>query len=471
MSKEFQALLDEKKALLQDALQKYEKDSSPEQLRKSIIAQLEKTEKGSIKRTRINISKIMTEDPILSGTFRFNILTQRCDVVREVPWVREGTGSAFNDNDLRNVCYYIEKYYGPMPDKTVEETIHRLAVDHSYHPIREYLNGLSWDGNQRITQLLHHFLGAPVNEYIAEITKVFLLGAVTRVFRPETKFDYLLCLYGGQGIGKSSFCRLLAVNDEWFTDDIRDLENEKIYQKLQGHWIAELPEMLATSNAKSIEVIKAFVSRQSDIYRTPYERYPQDRPRQVVFIGTTNKKAFLPLDRTGNRRFLPVECNTEQAEVSILEDEEASRRYIDQVWAEVMEIYRSGDFRLVLSPDITKTLRAIQEEFLTEDTDLGMILAFMEETTKEKVCSKMLYEEALKKQGDPTKRDTDSICEIVNQLIKDGRLSQWKRFEGPRRFSRYGKQRGWERVANEEPVNFEEITAPMDNPFEIEPER
>jgi predicted P-loop ATPase len=106
---------------------------------------------------------------------------------------------------------------------------------------------------------LHHFLGAQVNEYTEEITRVFLLGAVTRVFKPGTKFDYLLCLYGGQGIGKSSFCRLLALKDEWFTDDMRDLEKEKVYQKLQGHWIVELSEMLATNNAKSIEVTKSFM--------------------------------------------------------------------------------------------------------------------------------------------------------------------------------------------------------------------
>lgn len=468
MSIEFQEFTDEMKEHLQEGLSLYEQTPSPEEMRKIILRHLEKTEKGAVKRSRINVSKIIEEDPALHGTFRFNKLTQRCDVVKNVPWVREGNSTAFNDNDFRNVCYYIEKYYVSMPDKLVEETIHRLAVDNAYHPIQDHLNVLVWDGTPRLPYLLHHFLGAPVNEYTEEITRVFLLGAVTRVFKPGTKFDYLLCLYGGQGIGKSSFCRLLALKDEWFTDDMRDLENEKVYQKLQGHWIVELSEMLATNNAKSIEVTKSFISRQNDIYRTPYEKYPQDRPRQVVFIGTTNKRAFLPLDRTGNRRFLPVECHPEDAEVSILEDEAASREYIDQVWAEVMEIYRSGEYRLVLSAANAEKLKTIQEEFLSEDTDLGMIQAFMEETAEEKVCSKMLYEDALNKLGEPTKRDTDAICETVNQLIRDGRLPQWRRFDGPRRFSRYGKQRGWERIPVEGPTGFEEITVPMDNPFEKE---
>ena len=163
-----------------------------------------------------------------------------------------------------------------------------------------------------------------------------------------------------------------------------------------------------------------------------------------------------------------MECHPEDAEVSILEDEAASREYIDQVWAEVMEIYRSGEYRLVLSAANAEKLKTIQEEFLSEDTDLGMIQAFMEETAEEKVCSKMLYEDALNKLGEPTKRDTDAICETVNQLIRDGRLPQWRRFDGPRRFSRYGKQRGWERIPVEGPTGFEEITVPMDNPFDKE---
>ena len=116
-----------------------------------------------------------------------------------------------------------------------------------------------------------------------------MLGAISRVFRPGVKFDYIICVVGGQGAGKSTFFRLLAVDDEWFTDDLKDLESGKVYEKLQGHWIIELSEMLATNNAKSNEAIKSFLSRQKEIYRTPYERYPKDRPRQGVFAGTTNK--------------------------------------------------------------------------------------------------------------------------------------------------------------------------------------
>lgn len=132
---------------------------------------------------------------------------------------------------------------------------------------------------------------------------------------------------GDQGAGKSTVFRLLAVEDEWFTDDLKDLESGKVFEKLQGHWIIELSEMLATNNARSNEAIKSFLSRQKEIYRTPYEHYPKDRPRQCVFAGTTNKNSFLPSDRTGNRRFLPIACRASEVEVFILDDEQEPREY------------------------------------------------------------------------------------------------------------------------------------------------
>ena len=139
----------------------------------------------------------------------------------------------------------------------------------------------------------------------------------------------MLCLVGGQGAGKSTFFRLLAVRDEWFSDDLRKLDDDNVYRKLQGHWIIEMSEMMATANAKSIEEIKSFLSRQKEVYKIPYETHPADRPRQCVFGGTSNALDFLPLDRSGNRRFIPVMVYPEQAEVHILEDEAASRAYIE----------------------------------------------------------------------------------------------------------------------------------------------
>ena len=128
--------------------------------------------------------------------------------------------------------------------------------------IRDVLNSLMWDGMPRIRSCLHHFLVADESDYVEEMLKHFLLGAIRRVFHPGSKYEELLCLVGGQGAGKSTFFRFLAIQDEWFSDDLKKLDDDKVFAKLQDHWIIEMSEMLATSNAKSIEEIRSFISRQ-----------------------------------------------------------------------------------------------------------------------------------------------------------------------------------------------------------------
>ena len=171
---------------------------------------------------------------------------------------------------------YLEEHYSLTTEKKIKSAINVVAMENKYHPIREKLGSLVWDGKERIKDVLHHFLGADQNNYVYEAMKVLLLGAISRVYRPGTKFEYMLILVGGQGAGKSTFFRFLAMNDSWFTDDLKKLDDENVFRKMQGHLIIELSEMIATASARSIEDIKSFISRQSDIYKVPYETQPKD---------------------------------------------------------------------------------------------------------------------------------------------------------------------------------------------------
>ena len=216
-------------------------------------------------------------------------------------------------------------------------------------------------------------------------------------------------------------------------------------------WIIEMSEMLATSNAKSIEEIRSFISRQKETYRTPYESQPKDRLRQCVFGGSSNTLDFLPLDRAGNRRFLPVMIYPEKAEVHILEDETVSRKYLLQVWAEAMTIYRSGEYSMKFSKEIQKQLVEVQKDFMPEDTEAGQIQGFLEHYTGNMVCSKQLFKEALGHAFEEPKRwQLHNINEIMNTVV-----TGWKPFSNPRMFAGYGRQRGWERESsgNELPDN------------------
>ncbi len=420
---------------------------SPEKTMEEVRELLDVTEKGQVKNKVTNAETILSYDPLLKNAIRYNELTQKVDIVKNLGWDRKGFGPTLTDNDLYNIHLYCERNYGISTVKLIEEAIHIVADRNSYHPIRDYLNGLVWDGQERIRLALHHFLGADTSDCTGEILKLFMMGAIERVFKPGIKFDYILCLVGEQGTGKSSFFRLLAVMDEWFTDDLKDLESGKVYEKMQGHWIIELSEMLAANNAKSNEAIKSFLSRQKETYRTPYERYPKERPRQCVFAGTTNKLNFLPNDRTGNRRFLPVLCGEKEAEVFILDDEKSSRAYIRQMWAEAMEMWKNGKAQLKLSPELEAEVRQRQHQFMQEDVDDGLILAFMQDYSGNRVCSRQLFKEALHNDTQPKRWQTNEINDIMNQLIREGLLPGWRYFDSPRRFgSDYGTQKGWERI-------------------------
>ena len=275
------------------------------------------------------------------------------------------------------------------------------------------------------------------------------------MFKPGCKFEVMLCLVGGQGAGKSTFFRLLAVKDEWFSDDLKKIDDDNVYRKMQGHWIIEMSEMIATANAKSIEEIKSFISRAKETYKVPYETHPADRLRQCVFGGSSNTMDFLPLDRSGNRRFLPIMVHPEKAEVHILENEAASRAFVDMMWAEAMFIYHNSPVKLTLSKDMDRELRELQKQFMPEDTKAGLIQSFLDNYNGTQVCSKLIFAEALNHPFDEPKQwEIREINEIMNNSIEG-----WTSFSNPRIFVKYGRQRGWERT----PPSGNELSATGSN--------
>lgn len=453
---------------MQQAVKHTMEGMQPPRTVEEVKGMLETTEKGGVRNSIRNCVTALQQDPLLSGAVGYNILTERTDLVK--PIGHERSGSAMTDTDMKYILLYMEETYGLTSEKRIADALCIVANENRRHPIRDYLNALSWDGNGRIRYALRHFLGADTDDYTYEALKLFLMGAIRRVFQPGCKFEVMLCLVGGQGAGKSTFFRLLAAMDEWFSDDLRKLDDDNVYRKLQGHWIIEMSEMMATANAKSIEEIKSFLSPQKEVYKIPYEMYPADRPRQCVFGGTSNALDFLPLDRSGNRRFLPVMVYPEQAEVHILEDEAGSRAYFDQLWAEAMSIYRSGDFKLSFSPEMVQYLKERQKDFMPEDTKAGIIQAYLERCTSDTVCSKQLYKEALNHVFDEPKQwEIREINEIMNQCV-----TGWKYFSNPRMFTEYGRQKGWEREGTatgdhsqgDHPSDgFVEVTEQMELPF------
>ena len=348
--------------------------------------------------------------------------------------------------------------------RSIKKGVDIVSNENKYHPIRDYLESLMWDGVPRIENLLPRFLGAEKNSYTTGVMKMHMLAAISRIYEPGIKYDIMLCLVGSQGAGKSTFFKYLAINDDWFSDNLDHLDDENIYRKLQNHWIIEMGEMKATVTAKNIEQIKSFLSRQKETYKVPYEVYPEDRPRQCVFCGTSNDLNFLPLDRTGNRRFAPVMTDITKAKVHILDNEEESRAYIVQAWAEAMVLYQQGNVYLSFTKEIEEEAKKLQKEFMPEDTNAGIIQAFLDDYEDDYVCTKLLFDDALHRTGEMKQWESKEIANIMNNAIEG-----WKQ-HGTHRFGKeYGIQRSWKRIEGIEKKDkdgFMEVPEQLEIPFE-----
>lgn len=168
-----------------------------------------------------NYMIVLREDPLLKGSLRFNLLNQRIDIVRKLWW---NDGIISMTDAARDFFYlYFEQFYSLGNEKNMDKALRAEANSKQYHPICEYLNRLEWDGTERIRYVLKRYMGADDSDMIYECLKYFMMEALLRIFKPGCKADEMLCLVGTQGAGKSTFFRFLAIKDEWFSDDLRDL--------------------------------------------------------------------------------------------------------------------------------------------------------------------------------------------------------------------------------------------------------
>jgi Virulence-associated protein E/Bifunctional DNA primase/polymerase, N-terminal len=233
---------------------------------------------------------------------------------------------------LRELIY--EKSRFDATTQTVETAVRTLANHHQFHPVRDYLDGLVWDRVSRIDRWLATYGGAEDTEYVRAVGALVLVAAVRRVRQPGCKFDEMVVLESEQGRNKSKALEILAVEPEWFTDNLPlGLPAKETIEALSGHWIIEVSELQGMRKS-DIDKVKAFLSRNTDRARMAYDRTVTEARRQCVIIGTTNSEQYLR-DLTGNRRFWPVRIERF--------DLETLKRDRDQLWAEAAAREARGD--------------------------------------------------------------------------------------------------------------------------------
>ena len=320
---------------------------------------------NAVKNNLKNIFLILNNDTQYKDKIEFNELTQ----------MRTFCRTDWNDVIESRLKLYLEQKYDLMTSiESINHICNIIASDHSYHPIKEYLNSVQWDGIHRIKSVFSDFLGAIDNIYTQSVAVVTFVGAVARIFQAGVKFDTCTVFVGKQGTGKSKFISKIAVNSEWFTDGVTSFDGKDFYESIQGKWIIELGE--GTAFQKSIkERSKQAIASQQDFYRKPYGRNPEIRKRQCVFLGTTNNYDFLK-DETGDRRYYPIDVNIPKATKNI--DKDLTSEYIAQLWAEAVHLYKHGQSIYIQDSGVLALAEQEQRKHFDESPLQSDIYNFLE---------------------------------------------------------------------------------------------
>lgn len=386
-----------------------------------------------------------------------------------LPWEQLKPG--WSDADLASLTAYLDRVYHIFSPSKLKNALLTITAERSFHPIREYLEGLpAWDGKKRLETLLIDYLGAEDSSYVRAVTRKTLVAAVARVYEPGIKFDTVLVLSGPQGIGKSMFFAKLG--GVWFSDSltISDMRDKTGAEKLQGFWIMEIGEMNGIKKVE-VETVKSFASRQDDKFRVAYGTVVESHPRQCVICGTSNSQHFLR-DVTGNRRFWPVQVTGECEKHPWNMD----KALLEQIWAEALTLYNAGE-ELILKGTDAEMAAEKQQEALENDDREGLVREYLDKllpadwaklslsekrmylagdefTTqnragvapRDKVCNLEIWAECFGREpANIRKQDSYELNTIMAKL--DG----WKRYDGNKSgklsFKDYGSQIAYVRTA------------------------
>ena len=418
---------------------------------------------GAPEKSMQNLRTALEHDPRLKGRLRLNLFSGRIDTVGAMPWQRPVASPVWSDDDLAQLRIYLEPFFGKVAKQDILDAVQACASDQAYHPVRDYLSGLSWDGTPRLDRLFIDYLGAEDSDYVRAVTRKAFTAAVARIMRPGCKYDTMLVLVGDQGRHKSTI--LAKMGGEWFSDSLRTFGDKDAMETIQGTWLNEIAEMQAMNKA-DVDAVKMFLSKTNDYYRAAYGRYTADRPRQCVFMGTTNSKECLT-DVTGARRFWVVDIDVIGRRKDVFADLDSER---DQLWAEAVAYWRMGE-TLHLPAALEEVARSVQEDHRARHPWEGMIADFLAEeipaewpkwdlrqrqtwregglkydgakVPRSRVCAVEIWCEVLNKpRGDMKK----SISREINGILE--RVPGWE-YRGLLKAGKpYGPQRCFERVTN-----------------------
>ncbi len=389
-----------------------------------------------LQQTVRNFEIIMENDNRFAGKIKFDEFSRQEYLMGEIPWESESCDRAWGSHDDAALYSIIQTDYGVKNRNDYFDAIKNVSMRNRFHPVRDVLDSLEWDGSERIRSLLPDYLGVEDTEYSYQVIRLWMLGAVARVYEPGCKFDYTMIFTGPQGLGKSTFLKMMALNDSWFNDSLDSLDSDKAAQSLMGSWIVELAELKSLARtAGGVESVKRFLTAVQDKYRVPYERRADIFLRQCVFAGTTNKSDFLQ-DETGNRRFLIIQTGVNKPTKSLFVPEAIED--MKAAWAQAVHIWKTEQPELILPDSCRDEARRLQDESMADDGKVGIITQFLE--NKQRTCVLEIWKAALERPDIPKKWESSEIMDIVLSI------PGWQKMKNSTTFGEYGKQKGLQKV-------------------------
>lgn len=426
------------------------------------MEELDADKKGNYRNTIDNMLLVLANDSALKGKFAFDSFEQREITRGNLPWRKVTPDKRYiTDADDAAIRHYFEKAYNLTGAQRVRDALDITFQRNTFHPVRDYLNALKWDGVKRVETLFIDYLGAEDCIYTRTVTRKSLSAAVARVFNPGCKFDYILVTIGAEGIGKSTIISKLG--RRWFSDTFTSVQGKEAFEQIQGVWIMEIAELAGLKKAE-VEQTKHFISKTEDRFRVAYGRRIENFPRQVVFFGSTNNWDFLR-DPTGNRRYWPVPTFINKPTKDFSDD--LTEAEIGQIWAEAVQMYLAGE-KLYLTKEVEALARAKQKEHRETDDRTGPVIKYLETplpvdwyymdlndrrrylsdplsakgtVTRDKVCIAEVWCELFGKPlSEMSRFNTKDLHTILRTI--DG----WEESKkGPGRFDFYGMQRYYSR--------------------------
>jgi len=381
------------------------------------IDKIERDDSGNVKKTIQNYLEIFT--------LMDDMKTVWFDLIRNNAMRGETEWKNVDDSETLN---YIEQTYGLSDEGKYNHALRIFLSRREVNPLAEMMNALAknWDGKPRCESFLTEIAKATADnqDYVREVSKRIFDAGVNRIYRPGCKCDEMPVLLGRQGSGKSRLVQYLALHDDYYYSIPRINYNDMddTFEKIQGHFVVEFAEVYGSMKREEQDILKDFLAKQKDVYRTPFDRRPETYPRRCIFIGTTNNRHFLT-DITGNRRFLPVHCNCDVK--YIYEHENEIRDYIEQCYGEAAARFKAGERLGALSDHAQEIAEQLQAAALVEDWDKGIIQYWIDKLPRSfisgvevdtLVCGKMVWERALQHDASEYRKARTEITRIAGIL-------------------------------------------------------